>query len=154
MRVPLIITLLWVLFLKGHACECPEYEIRKLDSISYANSDLVLIGTIEKIGNEYKIKVIELFKGEAKDLILIGLTGGEDEVFSTCTFYPRRTGEYILYLNRKIINGRTIYYASECLGSRLLNSDYFPVSLKQKESKEIIIQKTNEWISYLRKQNK
>jgi hypothetical protein len=154
MRHFLIIPLLLLFFTKGHTCECPEYKLRKLDSLSYAYSDLVLIGTIVKIGSEYKIKILELLKGETKDEILIGLTGGEDEIFSTCSFYPNKTGEYLLYLNRKAIKGRTIYYASECLGSRLLNSDYYPISLNENESKEVLIQETNEWISELRKQKK
>lgn len=153
MRIYLATILVLTLFIKGYSCECPIYhQVRTLDSISYERSDLVIIGSIVKIGTEYKIKIIEILKGESKNEILIGLSDGEDEVFSTCTFYPNRKGVYLLYLNRKIIEGRSIYYSSKCSGTRLLSLEYYPSSLSSKLSKKLVIKETNEWIEKLRKE--
>ncbi len=148
-QILLIITTL-VLSAKIFACECPEYNLEKLDKESYEWSHVILIGEIINTGTEYEIKVIELLKGKIDENIIIGKTIGDNEEFNTCTFYPNRKGEYLLYLKKTIIKGVTYYYSSQCLGSRLLNLDYTPVSLITEKSKTEIISETNKWINILR----
>jgi hypothetical protein len=155
MKLLFTITLILALFIKGNSCECPEYwQLRLLDSLSYEGSDVVLVGRIIKIGSEYKIKVIEILKGFTKDAMIIGLSVGNDAVFNTCSFSPSRRDEYLLYLNRKVINGRTIYYSSMCSGSRSLNFEDFPVSLVSGKRKDVLINETNDWIKELKSKNK
>lgn len=137
---------------KSIACECPEYNLENLDKVSYEWSDVILIGEIIKTGTDFKIKVTEVLKGKIVANIIIGKTIGDSEEFNNCTFYPNRKGEYLLYLKKIVINGMICYYSSECLGSRLLNLDYSPVSLDTRKSKEEIIAETNKWISKLRKE--
>lgn len=137
---------------KTFACECPEYNLEELDKVSYEWSDVILIGEIIKTGTDYQIKVIEVLKWKIDEEIITGKTIGDSEEFNNCTFYPNRKGEYLLYLKKIVINGMTYYYSSECLGSRLLNLDYSPVSLDTEKSKAEIISETNKWINKLRKE--
>lgn len=147
-----ILTIIMVLAFsaKSIACECPEYNLEELDKVSYEWSDVILIGEIIKTGTDFEIKVTEVLKGKIVEKIIIGKTIGDSEEFNNCTFYPSRKGEYLLYLKKIVINGMTYYYSSECLGSRLLNLDYSPVSLDTRKSKEEIIAETNKWINKLR----
>ena len=136
---------------KTIACDCPEYSLEKLDEVSYEWSDIILIGEIISTGTDYEINVTEVLKGKIDDEIIIGKTIGDSEEFNNCTFYPNRKGEYLLYFKKIVINGMTYYYSSECLGSRLLNLEYSPVSLNTRKSKEEIIAETKKWINKLRK---
>ncbi len=152
MRQILTIFMFLALSVKMIACECPEYNLEKLDKVSYEWSDVILIGEIIKTGIDYKIMVIEDLKGKMNEKIIVGKTIGDTLEFDTCTFCPNRKGEYLLYLKKIVINGIVYYYSSECLGSRLLNLEYSPVSLDTKKSKEEIISETNNWINKLRKE--
>ena len=152
MRQILTIIMILALSTKIFACECPEYNLEELDKVSYEWSDVILIGEIIKTGTDYQIKVIEILKGKIDESIIIGKTMGDSAEYNTCTFYPNRKGEYLLYLKKRVINGMTYYYSSECLGSRLLNLDYSPVSLDTEKSKAEIISETNKWINKLRKE--
>jgi hypothetical protein len=149
-----IITIILVLIFsaKSIACECPMYNLKKLDNVSYEWSDIILIGEIIKTGTEYQIKVVEVLKGEIDKNLIIGKTIGDNEEFNNCTFYPDRKGEYLLYLKKTIISETTYYYTSQCLGSRLLNLDYNPVSLYTEKNKTEIISETNKWIDKLREE--
>ena len=151
-----ITTLILLLTLSVHsfACECPEYKLIELDKQSYEWSDLIIIGKIIKIGTNYQVEVNEVLKGEIINGKLDGLTMGENEVFNNCTFYPRTKGEYLLYLKMVIIDGKTYYYSSECLGSRLLTLEYKQASLNTKKSKVQLIDETKKWIKELRKRKK
>ena|SRR5690554_5209579 len=129
------------------ACECSEYSLEKLDQESYAWSDVIVIGDIIKTGTKYKIEVSEVLRGQVQKETLEGFT----ELDEPCTFYPSRKGTYIIYLRKIVIEDSTYYYSSECLGSRLLNLAYYPVSLKSNKSKEELLDMTNSWIDELRK---
>ena len=136
--------------IQAFSCECPEYNLHEFDSQSYEWSDVVLTGEIVQTGEEYQIKVIEVFKGKVENKALFVLTTGDEEVL-ICTFYPHRKGEYLLYLKKTAINGKPFYYSMECMGSRLLNSEYLPVSLATEKSKKEISQETSNWIEKLRR---
>lgn len=152
MRQILTLILILTLTAKMFACECPEYNLKELDKISYEWSDVVLVGEIKRTGTNYEVNVKEILKGTLDENIITGRTTGDDEVFNTCTFYPPGKGEYLLYLKKIIIEGRTFYYSSQCLGSRLLNLEYSPVSLYTEKSKSEIIAETYEWINKLREE--
>ena len=146
--------LLLTICIHSFACECPEYNLKDLDYQSYEWSDLIIIGNIIKTGTNYKIDVKEVLKGKTTTDIIEGMTIGENEVLNNCTFYPRTKGEYLLYLKMVLIDGETYFYSSECLGSRLLNLEYIPVSLNTEKSKSQLIDETMEWIIELRKGKK
>ena len=149
-------TLIFIMILssKTFACECPEYNLKDLDRESYKWSDVVLIGNISQTGAKYQIEIKETLKGKITDKIIEGLTVGKSEVFSNCTFSPRKKGEYLLYLKKVMIDGKTYYYSSECLGSRLVNFEYVLFSLNTEKSKAELIEETNKWINELRKRKK
>jgi YHS domain-containing protein len=136
---------------KIFACECPEYNLKELDTESYEWSDIVLIGNISNTGTKYQIEIKESLKGKITDNTIQGLIISKSEVFNTCTFYPRKKGEYLFYLKIIVIDGKTYYYSSECLGSRLLNFENQPVSLLTNKTKEELIKETEIWIEELRK---
>lgn len=151
MRQILVLIFIITLSIKAFACECPEYKLKELDRESYDWSDVVLIGNISETGVEYQIEIKEILKGKIIGNKIEGLTIGNNEVFNNCTFYPRKKGEYLLYLKMIEIEGKIYYYSSECLGSRLLNFEFKPVSLGTEKSKNELIDETNKWIEELRK---
>lgn len=146
--------LLLTISVHSFACECLEYKLAELDKVSYEWSDLIIIGNIINTGSNYQIEINEVLKGKITNGVIEGLTIGENEVFNNCTFNPRTKGEYLLYLKMVVINGKTFYYSSECLGSRLLNLEYKPVSLNTEKSTAQLIDETMEWINELRKERK
>ena len=148
-KISLLIFIL-ILANKAFACECPEHSLKELDKQSYEWSDVVVIGNISSIGKKYQVEIEETLKGKITDIIIEGLTIDENEVFTNCTFYPRKEGKYLLYFKMIVIDGKTYYYASECLGSRLLNFEHSPVSLDTEKSKTELIEETNNWINELR----
>jgi len=146
--------LLLTILVQSFACECPEYKLSELDKESYEWSNLIIIGNIIKTGTNYQVEINEVLKGKITNGKIEGLTIGENEVFNNCTFYPKVTGEYLLYLKIVVIDGKTYYYSSECLGSRLLNLEYKPISLNTEKSKTQLIDETLQWIDELRKEKK
>lgn len=143
--------LLLAISVNSFACECSEYNLKELDIKSYEWSDLIIIANIKNEGTNYKIDVKEVLKGKITNDTIVGLTIGENIVFNNCTFYPRTKGEYLLYLKTVVIDSKTYYYSSECLGSRLLNLEYKPVALNTEKSKAELIDETILWISELQK---
>lgn len=149
MKPILLIIALTLVPFYSDACECLELSLEKLDNESYEWAEVIVIGEIIQLGSEYHIEVKENIKGET-DSKIIGLTQGENQVF-ICTWYPNRKGEYLLYLKVIEMNGEKYYYASECLGSRLLSLDFQPASLHSDKDKETLISQTNDWLIELRK---
>lgn len=134
--------------IQASACECPEYSLEELDQESYAWSDVIVIGDITKTGTKFEIEVSEVLKGQVQKDTLEGLT----DIEVPCTFYTSRKGTYLIYLRKTTIDGNTYYYSSECLGSRMLNLAYYPVSLiGSNKSKQELLDMTNSWIEELRK---
>lgn len=137
--------------IKSFACECPEYELKKLDNQSYEWSDLIIIGKVIKTGTNYQIEVIEVLKGKTETHLILGTITTEDEVIDSCSFFPTEKGEYLFYLNPTKKNGRTYYTYSQCLGTRQLNFNSLPISLRTDTSKSELIVETKNWINELRK---
>ncbi len=146
--------LLLTISAQSFACECLGYSLADLDKESSEWSEIILIGNIVKTGDNFKVEVNEVLKGEITSCEIEGLTIGKNEVFNNCTFYPREKGEYLLYLRTIKIDGKNYYYSSQCLGSRLLNLTYGPVSLNEKKSKAQLIEETKQWIDQLRSRRK
>jgi hypothetical protein len=136
------------------ACECPIYELRELDNESYEWSDIVIIGNVIKTGTNYQIEVKEVLKGDINNEVIYGTTITEDDLFDGCSFFPRDKGEYLFYLKPTLKNGRTFYLYSQCLGTRKLNFDSMPFSLRTDKSKSELIKETENWINELRKRKK
>jgi hypothetical protein len=134
----------------SYSCECSESKLKELDKQSYEWSDLVIIGDIIKTGTKYQVQINEVLKGKITISRIEGMTEGENDVFDTCTFYPHVKGKYLLYLKEVVINGKTSYYSSTCLGSRMLNFESSPVSLIMENSLDQLIDETSEWIKELR----
>lgn len=151
-----ISTLFLLLTLSFHsiACECPEYALRELDNESYEWSDLIVIGLVIKTGTNYQIEVTEVLKGKTETDIILGTTTTEDGVFDGCSFFPSDKGEYLFYLKRTLINGKPFYMNSQCLGTRPLNFDSYPIPLQTDKSKSELIIETESWIDELRKRKK
>ena len=133
------------------ACECAEYNLKELDNESYEWSDLVIIGEAIKTGKQYEIKVTEILKGNVEGQIINGTVVTEDDEFDGCSFFPRNKGEYLFYLKKTIKNGQPFYLYSQCLGTRQLNFETYPISLSTDKTKSELIAETEEWIEELRK---
>ena len=136
MRLSITIIIFFASIIKGFSCECPEYELKELDSLSYRWSDIVVIGRVTKVGSKYKVKIKEVLKGKVESKEITGLSEGQDDVF-ICTFLPRQNGDYLLYLKGITIEEKSYYYSSDCLGSRSLDMKDSPPSIftiKQKKA--------------------
>lgn len=148
-----IILLLTISF-QTFACECPEYELNELDNESYKWSDLIVIGNVIKTGMNYKISVTETLKGEIENQIIYGTTVSTGELIDTCSFFPKDKGKYLLYLKRTERYGQPFYLYSQCLGTRLLSLDSYPISLMTDKSKSELVAETENWIKKLRNRKK
>ncbi|KAA5536042.1 hypothetical protein [Paenimyroides baculatum] len=149
-RISIFITLLlFISTSRLFACDCGESDLKKIDERSYKYSDLIIIGDVVKTGENYKIKVIEVLKGEEKDKIIRGTVTDERGYTNSCFTIPREKGRYIFYLN-EIKKGKYFYSYSSCSGSRPLNMSVYPISLKTKMDKSELISETNNWIEILR----
>jgi hypothetical protein len=136
--------LLIIISLKSFACECPEYDLQKLDSESYEWSDLVLIGEVIKTGTNFQIKVTETLKGKVTE---DGLLGG-------CSFFPNEKGEYLFYLKETKKNGKSFYLYSQCLGTRRMDFENDVIPLRTNKTKAELIVATEKYIEELRKRKK
>jgi len=143
--------LLLTLSFNSVACECPEYGLKEMDNESYEWSDLVVIGNVIKTGTNYQIQVTEVLKGRAETNIILGTITTEDGEFDGCSFFPRQKGKYLFYLERTMKNGKPFYMYSQCLGTRPLNFDSYPISLRTDKTKSELITETESWIKELRK---
>lgn len=139
---------------KSTVCECPEYELRELDRESYVWSDLVVIGNLNKTGTNYEIEVTEILKGDFKGEIIHGTTTSVGDLVDACSFFPDNKGKYLFYLKLTEKNGQPFYLYSECLGTRPLNFDSYPIPLRTDKSKSELIAETENWIDELRKRKK
>ncbi len=146
--------LLLTLSFNSAACECPEYELSEFDNESYEWSDLVVIGNVIKTGTNYQIEVTEVLKGKTENNIILGTITTEDGLFDGCSFFPDDKGEYLFYLKRTMKNGKPFYMYSQCLGTRLLNFESYPIPLRTDKPKLELIAETESWINELRKRKK
>ncbi len=144
------LTLLLAISLQSFACECGEYKLRELDSLSYESSDLVIIGNVIKTGINYQIEIIEVLKGTVQKEIIYGLVVSKDGYVNSCTSYPDKKGKYLFYLNRVEENG-IFYEYSQCSGTRKLDFSTVVVSLDTNKTKKELIAETEKWIDELRK---
>jgi len=140
--------------INSFACECPEYELKELDNESYEWSDVVIIGNVIKAGTNYQIKVIEVLKGTVGQEIIYGTTITEDDLIDVCSYFPSEKGKYLFYLKRTEKKGRKFYLYSQCLGTRKLNFDKYPIPLRTEKNKSELIAETENWIEELRKRKK
>jgi hypothetical protein len=147
----LTIIILLISSFNSFACECLEYNLKELDNISYEASDLIVIGNVVKTGANYQIEVIEVLNGNIREKLIYGTTISEDGIIESCSSVPFDKGKYLFYLNRTEKNGQPFYLYSGCLGTRKLNLDFYPVSLKTEKSKTELITDTQNWINELRK---
>lgn len=75
------------------ACDCKTSSLKKLQDLSYDESPLIFVGDVltsnQKTGT-YKIKVVEIFKGQTKTTII------EGKSLTSCSGFPDR-GRWIIY---------------------------------------------------------
>lgn len=135
---------------KIFACDCGERELNEIDNSSYKYSDLIIIGDVIKTGEHYKIKVIEILKGNVVGKTIKGTISDDKGFTNSCFDIPRNKERYIFYL-KEIIKDKKLYSYSSCSGSRPLNMSIYPISLKTKKNKHELIIETNNWIDSLRK---
>ncbi|MEB2776788.1 hypothetical protein SYJ56_15790 [Algoriphagus sp. D3-2-R+10] len=125
-----------------------------MDNESYEWSDLVIIGNVIKTGTNYQIQVTEILKGIVSKEKIYGTTITEDRLFDGCSFFPRQKGEYIFYLKKTEKSDQPFYLYSQCLGTRPLSFDSYPIPLRTDKSKTELIVETENWIEELRKRKK
>tara|TARA_B100000809_G_scaffold266365_1_gene328750 strand:+ start:16169 stop:17767 length:1599 start_codon:yes stop_codon:yes gene_type:complete len=135
------------------SCSCIEYiKFSDTDSVSFAYSDLAVIADVIETGMDYKLVIKEIFKGKTSNDTLSGVSLDKDGYFDNCTYYPSKTGTYLLYLhiNKKTTNNETTYIASQCDPNRSLDlkeSTYaVPFDIDTKE----LITWTTIWLNKLR----
>lgn len=136
------------------ACECPQYELDILDEKSYEFSDLIIIGEVIKTGSDYKIKVIEVLKGNITEQIINGTITDEKEYINSCLSLPKIKGKYLFYLNEIKKKDKKFYTYSSCSGTRLLDMSSLPVSLSSNKTKSELVKETENWIKILRDRRK
>ncbi len=147
--------LLLIFSINSFACECSlSVDLRILDKESYEYSDIVLIGDVVKTGANYRIKVIEVLKGNVENSIISGTLIDEEGMIDSCSYFPSEKGKYLFYLNEIVKNEETFYLYSQCGGTRKLNLDIRPLSLISEKSKTELIAETENWIDELRKRKK
>lgn len=134
---------------KVFACDCGIYDLKQIDGRSYKYSDLIIIGNVIKTGENYKIKIIEILKGNCTKRTIKGTITNEKGYTNSCFTTPRTKGKYIFYLN-EIKNRKGYYSYSSCSGSRPLDMSIYPISLESNKSKSELISETNNWIDSLR----
>lgn len=151
-RISIFITLLLFMFTSRlFGCDCGDLDLRSLDERSYKYSDLVIIGDVIKTGENYKIKIVEVLRGEKKGTIIKGTITDEKGYTNSCFTIPREKGRYIFYLNE--IKKKKYSYSS-CSASRPLNMSVYPISLKTEKNKSELISETNNWIQTLRENHR
>ncbi|MCR9133031.1 MAG: hypothetical protein NXI08_10665 [bacterium] len=132
-----------------YSCECPEFQsLRALDEASFEWSEAIVIGKLKKIGSLNQILISEALLGDVKGEELIQLAQPDSSI---CPFFPNQEGVYLFYLKSVNIEKKIYYWASSCLGTRMLNHENFPVSLRSNKAKNALIKETEEWVSALRK---
>jgi len=134
------------------SCDCIEYlRFSDTDSVSFENSDLVLIAEVIYSGKEYKFVLIEKFKGQTLNDTLSGESISEDGFFDNCTYYPTKTGRFLLYLdvNTVMPNGETTYIASQCAASRSLDLEDRTYVVPSQNEDHNLSKWTNTWIKCL-----
>ena len=92
MRILLII-LLSIVWTDSIACDCKQRTIKETQEHSIEELPLIFIGDVLKVDNEkgiYELKVVELFKGEAKTEIIKG------KLLTSCSSLPD-SGRWIIY---------------------------------------------------------
>ena len=136
------------------SCECGEYELRELDSMSLMTSSAVLLGKVIKKGAIFQIEVIEVFKGEVSGKIIYGTLEYEEGFIESCASFPYYEGMSLFYLDKIEKLGKTYFMLSDCSASRPLNHENDPVSLFTDKSKSELIAETEDWIEYLRERTK
>jgi len=151
MRNILTLVFVFTISIVSIACECPEYDLKTLDKESYEWSDVIVIGEVIKTGANYKIIVTELIKGKTESDTLLGTIYESDGVINSCLFFPNQKGKYLFYLNKIKLNGKTYFQYSQCLGTRMLNMETYPISLETKKTKEELIEETKLWIEAMKR---
>lgn len=146
-----ILVLLLTMSIDLFACECPEYDLKKMDKESYDWSDIILIGDVIKTGTNYQIKVTEILKGNVENSIIDGTTVTEDDLFYGCSSFPSDKGKYLFYLKKTQKNGQIYYLYSQCLGTRKLDFETTPIALRTDKTKSELIDETEKWMDELRK---
>lgn len=133
------------------ACECPGYRLAEMDSISYKNNEIVLIGKITSIDQDcYEIEVKQLIKGNITSKKIVGIYSLRKGLMSSCSFYPQFNTDYLLYLNPTQTGKDLYYYASQCEGSRALDQRQKPLTIY--ESDKQLNDWTGEWIEQMKKE--
>jgi hypothetical protein len=92
-----IILLVSILLIKSpvSACDCPPIERDTLVSKGLKRASIVFLGEVvssDSFAESYKIKIIELFKGDYKEFFINGI------VINNCSIFPKK-GYWIIYAN-------------------------------------------------------
>jgi hypothetical protein len=109
-----------IISLKTHACICPSTSIKETREYSIRNSELIFIGQVietDTINHTYKIKVVEIFKGNPAE-ILIGSSLEDSVSYSSCAFwpFPYWGDEFIFYAN--YAKGTNRIFVDQCSATR------------------------------------
>ncbi|WP_418510580.1 hypothetical protein [Corallibacter sp.] len=131
------------------ACDCPEYQISEIDSISFDKNEIVLIGKIIIIQEDlYEIEIKEVLKGKVENKKIIGVFSLRQGFRSSCSFYPKYKTDFLLYLTPVLFDNQIYYYASQCSGSRSLDQKQKPVA--SYESDKHLKDWTEEWLEQMK----
>lgn len=161
MKQYIFITLLLTLAFKALSCECVEYTLEDLDSVSYSYDEIILIGDVIEDGSNFKIVVSEILKGDVYSDTLNGtpkmkLIVEEDTIIgeTSCSGRFYNKGRYLIYLNEIIIENNRLYSLGSCSATRSLDMEYLPFCLDYYSDKSKLLNYTNQWIEELRRLKK
>jgi hypothetical protein len=127
-QIPII--LLVIISYQAIACSCSLTSIKEVRDYSIKNSDLIFIGEIIKtdtINSEYSIRVIEVFKGVLKDMV-IGSPKQDSTHYSSCSFWPNSYwgDQFIFYAN--YVKGTNKIFVDQCSATRSISNPQIHLS--------------------------
>lgn len=134
----------------ANACECEGVELELLDYRSYDASDLVVVGEVIPIGDDYQIKISDVLKGKYKVKLINGTITDEEGIIDPCLGIPTEKGKYLFYLNEVKKGDKVFYSYSICSGTRPLNMKQYPAGLSTDKSKSELVKATEKWIKSLK----
>lgn len=118
MKIILILTFLTI-SINSFACDCKSIDnLEKAQEQAYKNHNLIFLGEVieSNTNDEYKLRIIELYKGNLTDSIVTGWTG----LNLGCELFPKLEDHiWLVYTNKadKI-------YIDECGLSRSIRFPY------------------------------
>ncbi len=124
-KILLLILLSFCIHKQASCCECPRYSMAE----SYVRSDFVAIGHIiqvnerDSLSYEIEIEIIELFKGDTINKLIVYSSPRNSNFNSPCELYVNQGETWLLMANSNESNYGIGYCSLSCLLSKLPSNE-------------------------------